>query len=150
MTSRNIIRSIYFYSASLITLIMIVVSAGQLVDIALKSTIFPKAEDPYGQACNDRGELVYKGDIGPRPVMPDGSPDVQPKEREMSAEEKASAKAACEESLKERRSAERQSQIVRSLSMLIVAVPVFWFHFRIAQREREEEKGLARKNDEKA
>jgi len=136
MTPRNIIRQIYFYAASLITLIIMVVATAQLVNLGLKSTVFPKADDAYRNTCDDAGKLV--SEFEPRLVMAEKEGEVMEK-KEMNDGEKTEAKAACEKRLADQRSAERQRDFVNNFSMLFVALPVFWFHFRIAQRERKEE-----------
>lgn len=143
---RNIIRQIYFYAASLITLVIMVVSGAQIVNLALKSTFFPKADDAYRTKCDAAGNVVY-GYEAPRPVTEkavteDGEAMEEP---ELSEEEKAKRKAECEASIAEDRASERQRDFVQNFSMLFVAAPVFWFHFRIAQREREEEREREKK-----
>lgn len=141
---RNIIRQIYFYAASLITLIIMVVAAGQLVNLALKSTIFPKADDAYRTKCDAAGNMVY-GYEAPRPVMEEKTGE-ETAVKELTEEEKAARKAECEASVAEDRAAQRQRDFVSNFSMLFVSAPVFWFHFRIAQREREEENERVKKD----
>jgi hypothetical protein len=72
-------------------------------------------------------------------MIPEPPKEGEPERRKLSEEERASLKSKCEANQKEQRSSERQNNVVRNLSMLLVAAPVFWFHFRIAQRERREE-----------
>ncbi|MFH2062788.1 MAG: hypothetical protein ABIJ46_01380 [bacterium] len=136
---RNIIRQIYFYAASLITLVIMVVAGAQLVNLGLKSTVFPKADDIYNVRCDQEGNRVYGYD---RPLSVEETVAVegQPKQRELTAEERAALEEECEAYVEEERSAQRQRDFVQNFSMIFVAAPVFWFHFRIAQREREEEK----------
>lgn len=143
---RNIIRQLYFYAASLITLVIMVVAGAQIVNTALKSTIFPKADRAYKAMCNDEGLRTYGNEprMALEKPLPEGEKEVE--KVELSDAEKAELKAKCEADLAEERSAERQRDLVNNLSMMIVAAPVFWFHFRIAQREREEEKEHAKKN----
>lgn len=138
MNQKNIIRQIYFYAASLITLIIMVVSTAQILNTGLKTYVFPKADDAYRNTCDETGKMV--GEFEPRMVAPEKEGG-EVMEKEMTKEEKAEAKAKCEERLMERRTAERQREFVNNFSMLFVAAPVFWFHFRIAQRERREELG---------
>lgn len=139
---RNIIRQIYFYAASLITLVIMVIATGQLVNLALKSTVFPKADDAYRMTCDEEGNRTYGYESAPRmvaeKVMTEDGETVE--KEELTEEEKAERKAKCEKAVAEERSAQRQRDFVSNFSMLFVAAPVFWFHFRIAQREREEER----------
>lgn len=136
---RNIIRQLYFYAASLITLVIMVIAAAQLVNLVLKSTLFPKADNAYATSCDEQGNRVYGGYETPvmKPMSADGTV-AEP--AELSAEEMVARQARCEQSIENERSAERQREFVTNFSMLFVSAPVFWFHFRIAQREREEEK----------
>lgn len=142
----NIIRQIYFYAASLITLIIMVVAGGQIVNTGLKSTLFPKADRAYKATCNDEGLRTYGNE--PRMIVEKPMPAEAdaPEKVELTDEEKAELKEECEENLAEERSAELQRELVNNLSMLIVSAPVFWFHFRIVQREREEDKEEVKKN----
>ena len=144
---RNIIRQIYLYAVSIISLFLLVFSAGQIVNIGLKTWVFPKADPNYNQRCDDSGNIYYGGGPAPmatKPIDANGQPVAV---KEPTAEEKAAAKKTCEQNLADQRSADRQNQLVSALSMLLVALPVFIFHFRIVQKERNEDKEM--KEDEK-
>lgn len=142
---RNIIRQIYFYAASLITLVIMIVSGAQLVNLALKSTIFPKADRAFKAICDNEGFRRYENEPRVVPEKLSGEPEAASAPAQ-SDEERAERTARCEKDLADERSAERQRDFVQNFSMLIVSAPVFWFHFRIAQREREEEREEARKS----
>ena len=86
------IRTLYFYVISLIGLLMIVIPTVDLVNIALKTWVFPEIS------------LSLLG------------------------------------RLEESYTRARQADAVRDFSFLIVGIPLFWFHFRTAQRERREER----------
>lgn len=137
---RNIVRQIYFYAASLITLIIMVISGGQIVNTLLKATLFPKADRAYRASCDEKGFRHYGNEPVPFPEKVPTASEEKAQSPTLTEEEKAELKARCEENLAEERSAERQRDLVKNLSMLLVSAPVFWFHFRIAQREREEER----------
>ncbi len=133
---KNTIRQIYFYAATLIFLIMSVIATISLLNLALKTFVFPKADMAYGQRCDETGNVYY--DVRPMPVA-EPAKDGQPAAKELTAEEKAERKADCERVLAEQKSAERQRDLVQNLSMLIVAAPLFWIHFKWVQKERETE-----------
>lgn len=61
------------------------------------------------------------------------------------AEEKAERKTQCERDLAEQKSAQRQRDLVQWLSMLLVAGPLFWIHFKWVQKERETELKMGEK-----
>lgn len=139
---KNTIRQIYFYAATLIFLIMSVIACISLLNLGLKTYVFPKADMAYGQKCDDTGSMYY----APRPAPVEGDKTAAP---EMTDEQKAAAKAQCEKDLAETKSAERQNTLVQYLSMLVVAAPLFWLHFKWVQKERETEIAMA-KDEKKA
>jgi len=130
---KNTIRQIYFYAATLIFLIMSVIATISLLNLGMKTYLFPKADMAYGQKCDDAGSMYY----APRPAPIEGETKADVKE--LTAEEKAANKAQCEKDLADSKSAERQNNLVQYLSMLIVAAPLFWLHFKWVQKERETE-----------
>jgi len=140
---KNTIRQIYFYAATLIFLIMSVVAAISLLNLGLKTYVFPKADMAFGQQCDDSGSMYY----APKPVAAPGETPAAVKELTM--EEKAANKALCEKNLADQKSAEHQRDLVQYLSMLIVAAPLFWIHFKWVQKERETELAMA-KEEKKA
>ena len=135
---RNIIRQIYLYAVSIISLFLLVFAAGQLVDLGLKTWVLTKADTAYNQKCDDQGNVYYGAP--PAPIAVPGDKPFAPPSPQPTAEEKAAAKAACEQNIVDQRSAAQQNQLVSALSMLIVALPVFIFHFRLVQKERADEK----------
>jgi hypothetical protein len=130
---KNTIRQIYFYAATLIFLIMSVVAAISLLNLGMKTYVFTKADTAYGMKCDDSGLTYYEPG---RALLPDGT--VAPP-KQVTPEEKAADKAACEQNLKDQKSAERQNTLVQYLSMLIVSAPLFVLHFKWVQKERETE-----------
>lgn len=143
---KNTIRQIYFYAATLIFLIMSTIATISLLNLGLKTYVFPKADMAYGQKCDDSGAIYY--DVRPMPAPVEKDFDMSAPE-ELTAEEKAARKAQCEKDLAEQRSAQRQRDLVQWLSMLLVAGPLFWLHFKWVQKERETEIALA-KEEKKA
>lgn len=142
---KNTIRQIYFYAATLIFLMMTVVSTVSLLNLGLKTYVFPKADQAYKATCDyDEYGNVYSS-YEPRPVMvPEPAKTGEPERRKLTEEERAVLKGRCESAQKEQRSAERQRDLVQNLSMLIVAAPLFWLHFKWVQKERETEIALAK------
>lgn len=136
---KNTIRQIYFYAATLIFLIMSVFSLISLLNLGMKTFLFPKADMAFGQQCDDEGNMFY----APKPIVVPG--ETPATVRELTAEEKSTNKATCEKNLAEQKSAERQRDLVQNLSMLIVAAPLFWLHFKWVQKERETELAVVTK-----
>jgi hypothetical protein len=138
---KNTIRQIYFYAATLIFLIMSVVASISLLNLVLKTYVFTKADMAYGQTCDDGGNFNYSAPM-PAPVK-----EGQPAVTELTAEQKAANKALCEKNLADQKSSEHQRDLVQWISMLAVAGPLFWLHFKWVQKERETELAMAK--DEK-
>lgn len=142
---KNTIRQIYFYAATLIFLIMSTVATISLLNLGLKTYVFTKADQAYGMKCDETGMTYYE----PRPVMPPDAAKDGSAAPSLTAEEKAQRKADCEKGLADQKSAERQRDLVQWLSMLLVAGPLFWIHFKWVQKERETELAMA-KDERKA
>lgn len=97
---------------------MIVFSSADIINIALKTYIFTKADDMgyfYGPSC---------------PVKPVPGSTSTVDYGCLSAEEQKKQN-------EENRSAQRQNSIVRDLSMILVAVPVFAYHWRIVRKKED-------------
>ncbi len=137
---KNIIRQLYFYAATLIFLIMSVVASISLLNLGMKTYIFTKADMAYKASC----EYDEYGNVGsgyePRPVaVPEPIKTGEAERVQLSGFERANLRAKCKEAQEEQRSAEHQRELVQNLSMLIVAAPLFWLHFKRVQKEREAE-----------
>ena len=121
---KNTIRQIYFYAATLIFLVMGTVAAVALVDLGLKATLLTQADGAFAPHCDGTGTIRYDA------AAPQAEPTVG---------EDAWRRAECERLLSAQRGSERQRELARHLSMLLVAAPLFALHFRWVQKERERE-----------
>jgi hypothetical protein len=119
-----VIRSIYFYAVSIIALFMLVFSAVDLVNLGLKTWIFKNAEPMYSRCVPGS-----YGPIGKMPSSIDENAPTGPTQAECDLQNKQN-----EENIVR----QNQSSAVRDFSMLVVAIPLFLFHFRIVQKERKE------------
>lgn len=125
---KNAIRQIYFYTATLIFLIMSVVALISLLNLGLKTYVFTKADTAY-DGCAITAPSAPGGEM--RPPSP----------------EALTQQALCEQDRITQREAQRQDTLVQYLSMLVVAAPLFFLHFKWVQKERGAE--IARVKDEK-
>jgi hypothetical protein len=127
----QVIRSIYFYAVSIIALFMLVFSAVDLVNLGLKTWAFKNA-DPSYNVCVPGNAGTYNGPMIPASTDPNvKTPPAGP------------TQAQCDLQNNQNRdniSRQNQSSAVRDLSMLVVALPLFLFHFRIVQKEWKERK----------
>ncbi len=116
MSSKSqLIRTIYLYAVSLITLVMTIIAASSLINLGLKTWVFTKA---------DRAEFYET-----YPMTIDSK---------MNATSTAEDRERFKKDQEERYQIQKQSEAVRSFAMLLVAVPIFFFHWRLARKEKEE------------
>lgn len=112
------LKKAYLYLVSVISLIIAVVGAIMILNIALKTWVFPKA---------DQLDYYYSGPClsEARMVKPDGS--MQECTEEQIEKQKTEAK--------ERRSAQKQRDAAQALAMIIVASPIWLYHWKMARKE---------------
>ncbi len=109
------LKKAYLYLVSVISLIIAVVGAIMLLNMALKAWVFTKADRDY----------YYGPCVSAKAPMADGRMET------CAPEEEARQKKQQEDS----RAAQKQREAAQALAMLIVAAPVWWFHWRLARKE---------------
>ncbi len=119
--AQEVLIKIYFLLVSIITLIMILVVGSGLLDTGLRAYVFPNANQPsHVKLCDaDSNDLLFKSD----------SPTTL---------EIETAITECDTYNVEqmyRYEVNQAQDAVRNLSYLIVALPIFFLHFRIILRE---------------
>ena len=107
------LKKAYLYLVSVISLVIAVVGAIMLINLALKTWVFPKADKDYyySMPCA-QVDMLGKG--------VDCDPALQEEQRKQN---------------EENRSAQKQRDAAQALAMLIVATPVWWGHWRLARKE---------------
>ncbi len=118
----HIIKNIYLYLVCFVTLMMMVVAVGDIIQIGLKKYIFTKADqDMYypTMTCSP-----------PVPTADKTSPAVKPEDcaKQQADEQKRSLDA---------REAQRQRDLVRDISFIVVSLPLFAFHWSLVRRKAE-------------
>ncbi len=115
----SVILRIYFALVSFVTLMILVFAVGDLLNLSLKTWVFPAADAPgWTSVC----DLSYQE---------------QTDCDRLAENERRNAMV------------QKQQSAVRDISMLLVSTPVFWLHFRIvhrdwlAERERKDDKKKA-------
>lgn len=107
------LKKAYLYLVSVISLVIAVVGAIMLINMALKTWVFPKADQNYySYPC-------------PAAAVPDGKP-VNCDQAALDQQKKMDM---------ENRAAQKQRDAAQALAMLLVATPVWWFHWRLARKE---------------
>ncbi|MBI5230188.1 MAG: hypothetical protein HY981_02750 [Candidatus Magasanikbacteria bacterium] len=126
--SREIIRNVYLYLVALITLIMMVVSSAQLINLALITWVFPEADSSY----------IY---YGPKPVPAMGVKPADDKRtpEQIAADDERAQKQWEEEKQRseEQRIAQKYRDLVQNISFLLVATPLFLYHWSVIRKDRK-------------
>jgi hypothetical protein len=143
---KNTIRQIYFYAATLIFLIMSVVALISLLNLGLKTYLFTKADMANGMTCDGNGNYGYNAPVPMAVPTKEGDTTTTP---QLTDVQKAANKASCEKQQADQLDSQRQNTLVQYLSMLVVAAPLFFLHFKWVQKDRETEVALA-KEEKKA
>ena len=116
----SIILRIYFALVTFVTLMMLIFSVSDLLNIGLRTYVFKGADAPeYATYCADPAEPRAK-------PIPDGDVSVNCK-----IQEERDRKAA---------DTRKQQNAVRDIAMIIVSAPLFWLHWRIVYRDWAGEK----------
>ena len=106
----SVILRIYFSLVSFVTLMILIFSVSDLVNITLKTFVFPAADAPEFTIYCDPSQTA----------------------KDCDTQRTNAAKQAL---------VQKQQQAVRDLSLLIIAAPLFWLHWRIVYRDWMEERG---------
>lgn len=126
------IRQIYLYLVAIITVVVFLISSIGLISLGLKEAL--NVQDYEQIASSDPYECQYQSNG--KPVDPQfGNID----DTELSKEEVAESKEECIKNYKERAELNHinnvKRDIVSYLAMLIVAIPLYLFHWRIIRKE---------------
>jgi len=119
MDKTKLIRTIYVYLFSLVGLVLIIISGVRFIDMGLKAWVFTEAD-------NYTYEYEYA-----RPVIIDKE-GVESEVQELTSEEKKAQND-------KRISQERQRTAANALAQLIIGLPLYLYHWRMASRRKEEE-----------
>ena len=107
------IKKVYLYLVSLISLVILVIASIILINLALKTWVFPKADNNYYTAyCPTISETT-----------PDGMEISKPRE------------CTDEQYARDQRASQKQRDAAQALAMIIVAAPVFYYHWKLARKE---------------
>jgi hypothetical protein len=106
------IKKVYLYLVSLISLVILVIAGIMLINLALKTWVFPKADTNYYTYCPATIEKT-----------PEGESIAQPRE------------CTDEQYAKDQRAAQKQRDAAQAVAMIVVAAPVFLYHWKLARKE---------------
>ena len=117
---RELVRAIYLYLFSLLGLVLITIGLVRIVDLGLKTYIFKKADQAY----------IYP-EYPIRVRAPGEEVQALTKEEQEEYDEK---RVAAEEANREGR---RQRTASNSLAMIIIGTPLFLYHWKTIQKDKE-------------
>ena len=123
--SKKTIKSLYFYLVSFVALMMVVFSTADTINIALKTWVFTAADKDmyYMPPCAVQLETT---DRPPVKTMPATSVEDCEKQNELNLKQQESS-----------RTAQKQRDVVRDISMIVVGIPLFLIHWRIVRSKEE-------------
>lgn len=122
----SFLKNLYLYLVSFVALMMIVFSVADVINIVLRTYVFTKADKDF---------YSY-----PQPAcLPASRADAPPKPGATSTDEKcvisAEQQKLQEKQNQDNRTAQKQRDLVRDLSMIIVGLPLFVYHWKLARKK---------------
>jgi len=114
------LKLIYLYIFSTVGLVLAIIGGVSLINLALKTYIFTKADAPY----------IYRGPVPAKVLVDETGKETlvnkEPTEEEIKLQE---------EQEKENRPSQRQRDAAQAVAMLIVGIPVYLYHWREVRRK---------------
>ncbi len=128
----KIVRTTYLYLATFVSLLFLAIGTGTFTNSVLKAYVFPKAEKGGYSRCNEQPPVYGLDGLKASPVATeDQKTQIDNLISDYENWKKNNTGEECY-------SAERQGKMVDSLTMVLVAFPIFLFHWKIAKKEKEE------------
>jgi hypothetical protein len=131
-----IIKNIYLHLVSFVALMMIVISTATIINDVLKTYVFIGADryfDTYAPGCD--GSAVVPGGV----ITPSGKPTVPPESAPISVDQCAQQKEMNRKMQEQNRKANFEQSMVWSISMLVVAIPLFSYHWYLIRKKEKRE-----------
>lgn len=134
------IKTIYLYTVSLISLIILVIASIMLINLGLKTFVFTKADNDvftqYSQSCDSKpiAEQAPDQQQGANEAKPDTdteNPDIA-KNSDCNDEK---SRHEQEQKQREWRTANRQRDASQAIAMILIATPVFIYHWKLTRKE---------------
>jgi len=122
METKNIIRNVYLYLVSAVTLFMIMFAVVSMVNLGLRTWIFPQADD-YNYSIKLPQDYC--------------TPDTSGKQVCPPAEEREKMEAREKLMQDQQKTQSRQRDLVTNISMLLVAIPLFTYHWMVIRKEQK-------------
>jgi hypothetical protein len=131
----KIVRTIYLYTIALISLIFLAVGIGNLVNTSLKAYVFPEAEKKDYNMCENYPYFVSTIDAenikGKTDITEDEKVQIDNMLKDYENWKKQNTGDVCIK-------AERQKKMVDAVTMILIALPLYLIHWRMARKEKQE------------
>lgn len=128
------VRTIYLYVVSLLSLLFLCIGIGNLINVTLKSYFFPEAEKRDYYMCNQSS--YYPTDI--EKLKEEAQNQEQQQKIDIIISEYEAWKA--ENTGDNCYASERQKRMVDSLTMILISLPLYVFHWSLIKKEKQEKK----------
>ncbi|MBI5221346.1 MAG: hypothetical protein HY979_00885 [Candidatus Magasanikbacteria bacterium] len=120
-----VIKNIYFYLVAFVALMMVVFSLADLINTALRTWVFTKADN-------------FDYYAGPVPACdPTVAKTLDSSTPKISDAECAKVEATNKQRQKDSQEGQRQRDMVRDISMIVVGIPVFIFHWMTIRKKEQ-------------
>ncbi|HSR88802.1 MAG TPA: hypothetical protein VLK22_00175 [Candidatus Udaeobacter sp.] len=124
------IKNLYFYLVSFVALMILVFSTSDIINIALKTWVFTQADKniyySIPMVCADLTTTTVAVRPGPDNTITTMPKEQCEKQNEINAKQQEASRLA-----------QKQMSVVRDISLIVVAIPLFIFHWRILRRKDE-------------
>lgn len=126
------VRTFYLYVVSLLSLIFLAIGIGNLANTTLKTTIFKEAEKRDYSVCYSYPYYISSVDLkNLEGLTVDQNEKIESMIRDYEAWQETNTGESCYRS-------ERENRIVNSLTMILIALPLYIFHWAIIKKEKKE------------
>jgi len=126
------VRTFYLYVVSLLSLIFLAIGIGNLANTTLKATIFKEAEKRDYSVCYSYPYYISSVDLkNLEGLTVDQNEKIESMIRDYEAWQETNTGESCYRS-------ERENRIVNSLTMILIALPLYIFHWAIIKKEKKE------------
>ena len=130
MKTTKTVRTFYLYIVSLLSLIFLAVGVGNLLNTTLKATFFKEAEKRDYSVCYNY-PYYYSNSEKTAEMDEVQLEQIDNMIRDYENWKEKNTGETCYKS-------EREKKIVDSLSMIIIALPLYIFHWMMIRREKRE------------
>jgi hypothetical protein len=128
-----VVRTLYLYLFAMLGLIFVAIGGVQLLDMALRATVFRQAD------------ALERLEMPPTPYFMSERADRLASDTQLTADERAQIRQTLRDyqQWQERRQrvdpvvARRQRQAANSLAMILVGLPIYLYHWRLIRREAD-------------